>query len=156
MSYGEIPSALKDIRVTAFRSEDRAEVEAMLQMSGLPTVDLTPKMLADFLVARQDGVLVGIAGLERYVKAGLLRSVVVDKSLRGAGLGKRLVFAMEDRARGRGLRQLYLLTSTAEEFFLSMDYRPLDRLDAPPGIRNSLQFRELCPNSATFMTKTLK
>jgi amino-acid N-acetyltransferase len=156
MGYGEVSSAMKDIRVTAFRSEDRAEVEAMLQMSGLPTVDLTPKMLADFLVARQDGVLVGIAGLERYVKAGLLRSVVVDKSLRGTGMGKRLVFAMEDRARGRGLKQLYLLTDTAEEFFLYVGYRPLDRLDAPPGIRNSQQFRDLCPSSATFMTKTLK
>ena len=156
MVYGEVPSALKDIRVTAFRSEDRAEVEAMLQMSELSTVDLTPKMLADFLVARQDGVLVGVVGLERHVKAGLLRSVVVDKSLRGTGMGKRLVFAMEDRARGRGLKQLYLLTNTAEEFFLVMGYRPLDRLDAPPGIRNSQQFRDLCPSSATFMTKTLK
>lgn len=156
MVYGEVPSALKDVRVTAFRSEDRAEVEAMLQMSGLPTVDLTPKMLADFLVARQDGVLVGVAGLERHVKAGLLRSVVVDKGLRGTGLGKRLVFAMEDRARGRGLRQLYLLTNTAEEFFLAMEYRPLDRLDAPSGIRHSQQFRELCPSTSTFMTKTLK
>ncbi|MFI4967161.1 MAG: arsenic resistance N-acetyltransferase ArsN2 [Gammaproteobacteria bacterium] len=156
MVYGEVPSATKNIRVTAFRSEDRAEVEAMLQMSELPTQDLSPKMLADFLVAREDGVLVGVAGLERYVKAGLLRSVVVDKALRGTGMGKRLVFTMEDRARGRGLKQLYLLTSTAEEFFLYLGYRPLDRLDAPSGIRHSQQFRDLCPASATFMTKTLK
>ena len=156
MGYGEVASAMQDIRVTAFRGEDRAELYAMLEMSALPTLDLTPKMLADFLVARQDGVLVGIAGLERHPKAGLLRSVVVDKSLRGIGLGKRLVMSMEDRARGRGLRQIYLLTATADAFFLTLGYRPLDRLDAPPGIRHSRQFSELCPNSATFMTKTLK
>lgn len=145
-----------EIRVTAFRSEDRPEIVAMLDMAALPTSDLTPKMLADFLLARQDGVLVGVVGLERHAKAGLLRSLVVDKTLRGTGLGKRLLFAMENRALGRGLTQLYLLTDTAEEFFLYMGYRPLDRLDAPFGIRHTPQFRDLCPASATFMTKGLK
>lgn len=156
MGYGEVSSAMKDVRVTAFRAEDRPEVEAFLQMQELPTVDLNPKMLADFLVARREGILVGVVGLERHPKAGLLRSVAVDKSLRGIGLGKRLVMSMEDRARGRGLRQIFLLTTGAEDFFLALGYRPLDRLDAPPGIRNSRQFRDLCPNSATFMTKALK
>lgn len=145
-----------DIRVAAYRAEDRPEIEAMLQMAGLPVSDLTPKMLADFLVARQDGVLVGVVGLERHAKTGLIRSLVVDKSLRGTGLGKRLLFAMEVRARGRGLKQLYLLTTQAEEFFLHMDYRPLDRLAAPFGIRHTQQFTELCPSTSTFMTKALK
>lgn len=145
-----------EIRVTAYRVEDRPEIEAMLKMAELGTEDLTPKMLADFLVARQDGVLVGVVGLERHAKSGLIRSLVVDKSLRGTGLGKRLLFAMEVRARGRGIKQLYLLTTTAEEFFLAQDYRPLDRLDAPFGIRHTRQFSELCPESSTFMTKTVR
>lgn len=145
-----------EIRVAAYRVEDRPEIEAMLKMADLATEDLTPRMLADFLVARQDGVLVGVVGLERHAKAGLIRSLVVDKSLRGTGLGKRLLFAMEVRARGRGIRQVYLLTTMAEEFFLHMDYRPLDRLDAPFGIRHTQQFTTLCPTSSTFMTKTIK
>ena len=149
-------SAMKGVKVAAFRAEDRPELEAFLQMQQLPTVDLNPKMLADFLVARHEGVVVGVAGLERHAKMGLLRSVAVDKTLRGAGLGKRLVMAMEDRARGRGIKQMFLLTEKAEEFFLAMGYRPLDRLDAPSGIRHTQQFRDLCPASATFMTKALK
>lgn len=156
MGYGDEPSAMKDIRVTAFRAEDKPELEAFLQMQKLPTVDLNPKMLADFLVARREGILVGTAGLERHAKMGLLRSVAVDKGLRGVGLGKRLVMGMEDRARGRGVKQMFLLTDGAEDFFLAMGYRPLDRLDAPSGIRHTQQFRDLCPASATFMTKVLK
>ena len=156
MGYGEESSAMKDVRVAAFRGADKAELEAFLKMEGLPTEDLTPGMLADFLVARRDGIMVGTVGLERHAKAGLLRSVMVDKTLRGIGLGKRLVMSMEDRARGRGLRQIYLLTDGAEDFFLAMGYRPLDRLDAPPGVKNSRQFRDLCPSTASFMTKTLK
>jgi len=156
MGYGEESSAMKDVRVAAFRGEDKAELEAFLKMEGLPTEDLTPAMLADFMVARREGIMVGTVGLERHAKSGLLRSVMVDKTLRGIGLGKRLVMSMEDRARGRGLRQIYLLTNGAEDFFLALGYRPLDRLDAPPGIKNSRQFRDLCPDIATFMTKTLK
>lgn len=145
-----------EIRVVAYRAEDRPEIEAMLKMAELATEDLNPKMLADFLVARQDGVLVGVIGLERHAKSGLIRSLVVDKSLRGTGLGKRLLFAMEVRARGRGIKQVYLLTTTAEEFFLAQDYRPLDRLDAPFGISHTQQFTKLCPSTSTFMTKTLR
>ena len=156
MGYGEESSAMKDIRVAAFRGEDRPELEAFLQMQELPVVDLNPKMLADFLVARREGILVGSAGLERHTKMGLLRSVAVDRSLRGVGLGKRLVMSMEDRARGRGVKQMFLLTDGAEDFFLALGYRPLDRLDAPSGIRHTQQFRDLCPASATFMTKILK
>jgi len=156
MGYGEVSSAMKEIRVAAFRVEDRPELEAFLQMQELPIVDLNPKMLADFLVARREGILVGTAGLERHTKMGLLRSVAVDRSLRGVGLGKRLVMSMEDRARGRGVKQMFLLTNSAEEFFLSMGYRPLDRLDAPSGIRHTQQFRDLCPANSTFMTKILK
>lgn len=156
MGYGEESSAMKDVRVAAFRAEDKAELEAFLQMQQLPTVDLNPKMLADFLVARREGILVGTAGLERHTKMGLLRSVAVDRSLRGVGLGKRLVMGMEDRARGRGVKQMFLLTDGAEDFFLALGYRPLDRLDAPSGIRNTQQFRDLCPSTSTFMTKILK
>jgi N-acetylglutamate synthase-like GNAT family acetyltransferase len=156
MGYGEQPSALKDVRVAAFRAEDRPELEAFLQMQALTTVDINPKMLADFLLARREGILVGSVGLERHTKMGLLRSVAVDRSLRGMGLGKRLVMGMEDRARGRGVKQMFLLTDGAEEFFLALDYRPLDRLDAPSGIRHTQQFRDLCPASSTFMTKVLK
>ena len=149
-------SAMKEVKVAAFRAEDRPELEAFLQMQKLPTVDLNSKMLADFLVARREGILVGTAGLERHTKMGLLRSVAVDSSLRGVGLGRRLVMSMEDRARGRGVKQMFLLTDGAEQFFLGLDYRPLDRLDAPHGIRHTQQFRDLCPASSTFMTKILK
>jgi amino-acid N-acetyltransferase len=144
------------VRVSAFRAEDRADLEALLKAAELPTEDLTPAMLADFLVARRGASMVGAAGLERHAKDGLLRSVVVEKSLRGAGLGRRLVTSMEDRARGHGLKQLFLLTTSADDFFRSLGYLPLGRDAAPPGIRNSRQFSELCPSTSSFMTKRLK
>ena len=37
-------SAMKGVKVSAFRAEDRAELEGFLQMQKLPTVDLNPKM----------------------------------------------------------------------------------------------------------------
>lgn len=144
------------IRIAAFRVEDRVDLEMLLKGAKLPTEDLTPAMLADFLLAFQGNKLVGAAGLERHAKDGLLRSVAVEKSLRGTGLGRRLVTSMEDRAMGRGLRQLFLLTTNMEDFFRALGYIPLGRDAAPPGIRNSRQFSDLCPSSSVFMTKRLK
>lgn len=43
--------------------------------------------------------------------------LVVLPSGRRSGAGSELVRFAEDHARGRGVRQLYLLTTTAEAFF---------------------------------------
>jgi amino-acid N-acetyltransferase len=81
--------------------------------------------------------------------------VAVDEAHRGTGLGKRLVEAMEEHARACGVRDLYLLTVTAEGFFAGLGYRKLPREQAPPGIASTEQFSQLCPSSSSFMVKTL-
>lgn len=127
----------------------------MLQEAGLPIEDLEPSVLWGFLVARRVGEPVGAAGLECHGGVALLRSVVVDEPLRGTGLGKRLVAAAEKRARGLGINDLYLLTTTAPRFFASLGYVPADREDAPEAIRQTAQFSQLCPSSSAFMVKHL-
>jgi amino-acid N-acetyltransferase len=48
---------------------------------------------------------------------------------------------------------LYLLTTTAREFFAGRGYRAIDRADAPERIRGTTEFSDLCPASATAMVK---
>src|ERR1700743_3671459 len=101
--------------IAPFVSHDEVALAVLLQAADLSTEDITPGMLEHFLVAHVDKALVGCAGLEALeVETGLLRSVAVDESHRGMGLGKELVAAMEEHARGEGIRDLYLLTTTAE------------------------------------------
>lgn len=146
---------MSKIAVVPFEAKDEVALGTLLQMADLSTEDITPEILEHFLVAHVDKALVGCVGLEVLEEAGLLRSVAVDESHRGLGLGKRLVEAMEEQARSQGVRDLYLLTTTAEGFFAGLGYQKIPREQAPAAIAATAQFSELCPTSSSFMLKAL-
>lgn len=128
----------------------------MLLSAELPAEDLTAGKLGDFLVAEdEDSNVGGMVGLEKAGDSGLLRSLVVDPAARNLGLGSLLVAAIEDRARQAGIGRLYLLTNTAERYFPTLGYCPIERSDAPHGIQQTEEFRDLCPDSAVCMVKML-
>ncbi len=54
-----------------------------------------------------------------------------------------------------GCRALWLLTTSAADFFADLGYAECERVNVPPPIRATLQFAALCPASATVMTKRL-
>lgn len=127
----------------------------MLADAGLPDEDVHAEMAAGFLLAIRDGEICGAIGMEQYGSDGLLRSLVVDPGYRGEQLGRTLVDALEREAVKRGVRTLYLLTDTAEDYFPRLGYALFDRQSVPTGIRATAQFRELCPASAACLRKTL-
>ncbi|MGE5624063.1 MAG: arsenic resistance N-acetyltransferase ArsN2 [Bacillota bacterium] len=141
--------------IAPFNPKDEIALSILLQTCDLSTEDIEPEILEHFLTARADNHVVGAAGLEVHGEAGLLRSVAVDEPHRGLGLGKRLVEAMEEHAKTAGVRELYLLTTTAEDFFAGMGYRSVPRDQAPAGIAGTEQFSKLCPSSSAFMVKSL-
>ena len=134
---------------------DLDAIAALLTGSALPVDDLRASSIG-FLVAEDAGTIVGVVGLETFDEAGLLRSLAVAPAQRGQGLGGELVDALERDACDRGLRQLVLLTQTAERFFAQRGYRVIERADAPVAIQGSAEFRSICPASAACMVKTLR
>ena len=134
---------------------ERDSIRALLREEQLPVDDLDQTTI-EFLVADDGGNLVGAIGLERYDQHALLRSLVVRRGHRSTGLGASLVGAIEARARNDGIAALVLLTQTASEFFARRGYQSIERNDAPSAIRNSAEFRSLCPASATCMIKPLE
>lgn len=98
---------------------------------------------------------VGIVGLDLSPPHALLRSLAVDEHARTHGVGAQLLAHAEQYAWSRGVRSLYLLTTTAEPFFAARGYVRVDREQAPAFIRSSTEFSALCPESAAFMLKRL-
>ncbi len=138
--------------IEAAEVQDLAAVQALLRGSQLPYVDLTEAHMADFLVARDaDGSVKGSIGLERYASAGLLRSLVVDSSIRRAGVGQALLQSLQVHAAATGIERLYLLTTTATSFFKARGFCSLPRADAPADLKLSAEFTSLCPASADCM-----
>ena len=129
---------------------DLDRVEALLAAGGLPTDDVRAKPECFFLACDGDAV-VGAGGLEAYGSDGLLRSIVVAEPYRGRGYGGALCDALEDRARERGVGELYLLTTIAAGFFRRRGYETIDREVVPPAVRQTTEFVDLCPDSATCM-----
>jgi len=134
---------------------DLPRVRELLALAHLPGDDLNAAMLEHFLVCRDGDTLVAVVGLEPRHDTALLRSLVVRQDLLGRGIGAQLLGAAEARARELQITDLYLLTTTAAEYFDKRGYRRLDRNCAPAAIRATSQFSALCPATATLMVKAL-
>ncbi|MEO0421342.1 MAG: arsenic resistance N-acetyltransferase ArsN2 [Pseudomonadota bacterium] len=127
----------------------------LLAANGLPTDDLEQLDLSWFLVREAHGHIEVVGGLERCGETALIRSVATAPTRRGRGLAGTLVEALELAASQHGLKELYLLTETAEGFFARLGYVTRARDEVPDAIRTSRQFSSLCPASATVMCKRL-
>jgi amino-acid N-acetyltransferase len=133
----------------------RSTVVALLQAQALPAADITDEHLEHFFFVGPDGSPTGLVGLEVYGADALLRSLVVGENARGAGLGTALIEHAEHYAASKGVRSVYLLTTTAESFFKRLGYERIDRSRAPPSIEGTREFAGLCPASSAFMAKSL-
>ena len=69
----------------------------------------------------------------------------------GNGLGRALYFNVRERARSRGVGALYLLTTTAADYFERLGFIRESRESAPVALRASAEFRGACPASATLL-----
>jgi amino-acid N-acetyltransferase len=134
---------------------DLAAVIDLLTVCDLPYQDLTPSHLALFHVVRQGQALAAVVGLERFENGGLLRSLAVAPAHRGQSLGGNLVAALETSARQSGIGNLYLLTLSAQKYFVKRSYEVIVRTNVPQEIRASAEFMSLCPASAACMWKRL-
>jgi amino-acid N-acetyltransferase len=144
-----------DVVVEPAAPADDAGILRLVDACGLP-LDGLREHLDTALVARAAGRIVACAALEVHGDDALLRSVAVDVTLRGSGLGQRMVRAALALARARGVRSLYLLTTTAAQFFPRFGFVPVARDAVPDGVRQSVEFQSACPASADTMVVNLE
>jgi len=85
----------------------------------------------------------------------LLRSLCVEEKYRNDRIGMSLINKILDYARMENVLEVYLLTTTADKYFLKFGFEETSRINAPDLIQKSTQFRDICPSSAIFMFKKL-
>ncbi len=132
-------------------ASDRRMVTALLDGCGLPTADIA----AGLAVAVRGEDLDGVVGVESYGECALLRSLAVAPGCRSRGLGERLVDLAVAMARRGGARELYLLTTTAADYFARLGFERIDRAAAPAAILATTEFAHLCPESAACMRRRI-
>ncbi len=74
-----------------------------------------------FVIVAIDQVAIGCGGLRRYDDvSGEIKRMFVRRAHRRTGLGRRLLHALEDRARQLGYRRVILETGTAQPEAMSL------------------------------------
>src|SRR5437764_3709590 len=136
----------------AARAGDLPAIERLLTKSQLPLAGVA-ESLPGFVVAESDGTIVGTAALESCCDNALLRSVAVAPEWRSRGLGRALVSRVIADAEARGLNALYLLTTTAKQYFPSFGFTPITRDAVPEDVRSTEEFQSACPASAVVMCR---
>ena len=141
----------------AAAKEDLAQVLSLLRGASLPTEGVE-EHFSDFLVAADSARrVVGAIGMERYAdRTGLLRSAVVDPSLRNTGIGSKLYERLLEGARSSGIRRIILLTTTAERYFTRKGFTAIPRLTVSGPVTQSTEFTSACPESAVCMVLMLE
>jgi N-acetylglutamate synthase-like GNAT family acetyltransferase len=132
------------------RGTDWPAIEELLATLDLPRQGVLAH-LGRYRLATHDDALVGCAATEEYGAVALLRSVAVLPGLGRQRLGTRLVEAVLDAARRRGIVEAYLLTTHAAGYFRRFGFAPVARQAAPAALLASAEFRGACPASAELL-----
>ncbi len=143
LSGGPVDAALMPLLAEALAAE------------GLPIEDIEAEGKDFFAFRNRAGALVGFAGMEIFGTEALLRSLVVLPPVRERTYGTAIALWMTAEAARRGVRRLFLLTTTAAPFFAKLGFRRVDRKEVPAAIASTAEFSRLCPSSAVLMTKSL-
>ena len=143
------------------RQADLESIERLLALSDLESTGM-PELLAihpEHVIVMDDsqraGELAGVVAIEVCGEHALLRSVAVHPSWRKRQVGHALVRRMEVEAAELGIRALYLLTTTAEQFFPKLGFARIERSAVPEEIAATHEFQAMCPASAVVMLKRL-
>lgn len=133
---------------------DRKTIKKILSDHQLPWEDCELH-LEHFIVIEEDNNLIGLGGIEPYGDNGLLRSIVVISAYRNNGVGNTIYQLLQTYARQLGIRTLYLLTETATDYFSALGFKYISRSNTPISIKNTQQFKNLCPEHATVMYRNI-
>ena len=112
-----------DVRIRPARTTDVPRVRELVDLYAAHRILLSKATVTlyedvpDFLVAEVDGRVVGCGAMHViWEDLGELRTLAVDPALRRAGVGRRLVEALLDRARALGVARVFCLTFETEFF----------------------------------------
>jgi amino-acid N-acetyltransferase len=95
--------------------------------------ELIEREIGHFSVIEHDGVIFGCAALYPFPAEGMaeMACLIINQDTQTQGDGERLLKHMENRARGAGLKKLFVLTTRTAHWFLKRGFVPATVDDLP-------------------------
>lgn len=136
------------------RETDLKEILLLLEKVDLPG-DGVSGNLENFFVCTYCKTVIGCVGLRIRGKSGLMRSLAVHPEHRGKGIGNVLIRKIFIYAKGKKISDMYLLTTTAEEYYVKYGFVRIQRDVVDLQMMEAPEFRSVCAQAAVCMRKEL-
>ncbi|MFZ2456058.1 MAG: arsenic resistance N-acetyltransferase ArsN2 [Candidatus Altiarchaeia archaeon] len=136
------------------RQTDLDDILSLLGMVDLPGEGVSEN-LENFFVCMHDRTIIGCIGLRIRGKSGLMRSLAVSPEHRGKGIGNALIRKIFSYAKDNKISDLYLLTTTAEEYYARYGFARIQRDAVDPHMLDAPEFKSVCAQAAVCMKKGL-
>ncbi len=143
-----------NIKIRQADKSDLADIIKLLETNNLPSVDI-PNSSIQLFIGSYNNETIGVVGIEIYEETGLLRSLAVHDSFKKLRVGTKLINKLFDHIKLNNIKDVYLLTETAEDYFTKFDFFKVERSNTPDIIMETDEYKDICPNSAVVMHKTL-
>ena len=135
-------------------AQDIEQIKNLLIGYNLPVNDIM-EYIGNFVVAEQDNNIIGVGGYEIHGTIALLRSIAVAQECKGKSIGVNIYHLLERKIKEAEIREIYLLTETAMDYFKKLGFTINECSSIPKAVMKTRQFKELCPSSAIVMSKSL-
>lgn len=146
---------MEKIKIIKAKDSNYQHIIDLLKENNLPTQGVK-SILKNTYIAMDEDIIIGCAAIEVYSKAALLRSVAVSNKYRGKGIGLELTKKSIDLSKNKNIKEIFLLTETAENYFTKLDFTQITRNEAPKEIQQSKEFSIICPQSASVLKLDIK
>jgi amino-acid N-acetyltransferase len=133
---------------------DLEAIKKLLDNNNLPTTDIQQDNI-QFFIGLMDDKIMSVIGLEKYKNVALLRSLAVTDLFKKQQVGTRLIQQIFNLCATEHIDKLYLFTTTAEKYFLKFGFLKIERIEAPDILKQTREFKDICPASAVLMFKKL-
>ena len=110
------PASTEQVTFRIARADDVPRMAELMAAAHLPPLFIE-EHLDGFIAADRAVGLIACGGVEMYEECAVIRSVVVDESARGLGLGGKLAEMLMTNSRNAGATDLYLFTADALPFW---------------------------------------
>ncbi len=130
--------------------EDLPAIIQLLDECKLPYSDIMPEK-QHFVVTEIDQQIIGCAGYEAYNQNGLFRSLAVKPLYRNMMIAHTMIDKIFALAQEQGIKEFFLLTTTADKFFGKLGWEMINRNDVPENIGSTTEFSSICPSVAICM-----
>ena len=108
---------MRGVEIRPARKSDMAALRGLIRLFPQQLVQQNLPRISSFFVASSGGKLIGCCALQVYSKRiAEVRSLAVDPDFQDRGVASKLVLRCTERARERGVREVFAVTSQTAFF----------------------------------------